>query len=86
MTGKISAKGQITVPIAIRRALGLRPGTRVAFTLSSGGATLRKHVPARHPGDAWIGAVTLPAGTTVDQLLEELRGPAPVRKRQAAAR
>ena len=39
---RITSKGQVTVPVAIRRALGLKPRDRLAFTLEDGVATLRK--------------------------------------------
>ena len=39
---RITSKGQVTVPVAIRRALGLKPRDRLAFTLEDGHATLRK--------------------------------------------
>ena len=41
-TTRITSKGQVTVPVAIRRALGLKPRDRLAFTLEDGVATLRK--------------------------------------------
>ena len=31
MTPTITAKGQITIPLAIRKRLGLRPGDRIEF-------------------------------------------------------
>jgi AbrB family looped-hinge helix DNA binding protein len=42
MTSTISAKGQITVPKAVRDKLGLRPGARVEFELTAEGVLLRK--------------------------------------------
>ncbi len=41
VTTTITSKGQVTVPVAIRRALGLKARDRVAFTLTDGGAELR---------------------------------------------
>jgi AbrB family looped-hinge helix DNA binding protein len=32
----LTRKGQVTVPVAIRRALGLKRGDKVAFTLEAG--------------------------------------------------
>jgi AbrB family looped-hinge helix DNA binding protein len=37
----ITSKGQVTVPVSIRRALGLKTRDRVSFTLTDGGAELR---------------------------------------------
>jgi len=39
---RITSKGQVTVPVVIRRALGLKPRDRIAFSLEDGVATLRK--------------------------------------------
>jgi len=39
---RITSKGQVTVPVAIRRALDIKPRDRLAFTLKDGVATLRK--------------------------------------------
>ncbi|HEY7856831.1 MAG TPA: AbrB/MazE/SpoVT family DNA-binding domain-containing protein [Terriglobales bacterium] len=82
MTSRISSKGQITVPAQVRRALGLRAGTPVAFELRSGGVLLRKRAPAAgsDPVDRLYGVLRgLPP---VDQIIEQLRGPGPVPKRR----
>ena len=39
---RITSKGQVTVPVVIRRALGLKPRDRIAFSLEDGVATLLK--------------------------------------------
>lgn len=41
VTTTITSKGQVTVPAAIRKALGLKTRDRVSFTLTDGGAELR---------------------------------------------
>jgi len=76
MTSTISAKGQITVPKAVRDELGLRPGTTVEFELTAEGALLRKG----HPGgvravDRVMGIVMREAPT--DVLIDDMRGPVP---------
>jgi len=38
---KITSKGQITVPLAIRRALGVRPGDRLLFESDENGVRVR---------------------------------------------
>ena len=40
MTTTISSKGQITVPVEIREALGLAPGTRIDIQLGPSGTFL----------------------------------------------
>ena len=37
----ITSKGQVTIPIKIRRALGIRQGSKVAFALNNGKVELR---------------------------------------------
>jgi len=37
----VTRKGQITVPVEIRRELGIKEGDRVTFTLNDGEVTLR---------------------------------------------
>ncbi len=84
MKSTISSKGQITVPVEVRAALGLRPGTRVLFELQPGGVLLRKGSGQSHPVDDVFGRVQLEA--PVDRLLDEARGAAPARPRVARRR
>ena len=42
MTGRISAKGQITIPKQIREGIGVQPGDHVVYELHDGVAILRK--------------------------------------------
>lgn len=37
-TATVTSKGQITIPVEVRRALGLAPGSRVVFVLREDGA------------------------------------------------
>lgn len=39
---RLTSKGQITIPKAVRQALSLTEGDLVAFTISDGQASLRK--------------------------------------------
>ncbi len=39
---RITAKGQVTIPMEIRERLGLLPGTEVEFEVADGYAILRK--------------------------------------------
>jgi AbrB family looped-hinge helix DNA binding protein len=54
---KMTAKGQITLPVAIRKSLGLKTGDKVGFIMDSGGirvvnvSTLTFGGKAAHSGD-----------------------------------
>ncbi len=74
MKSTISSKGQITVPVAIRQALGLRAGTAVVFEQRPEGALLRRARATQHPVDALFGS--LPLRSRVDELVASLRGAA----------
>lgn len=75
MRSTISSKGQITVPIEVRERLGLAPGTPVEFELREEGVFLRKGISSSHPVDrVWA---TLPFERSVDDILDEMRGPRP---------
>lgn len=37
---RVTSKGQVTIPLEVRRALGIRPGTEVEFALEADGARL----------------------------------------------
>jgi AbrB family looped-hinge helix DNA binding protein len=39
---RVNAKGQVTIPIAMRKKLGLTPGTEVEFELCGDTVTVRK--------------------------------------------
>lgn len=83
MTSTISAKGQITVPKAVRDKLGLRAGARVEFELMPEGVLLRKgHRGGVRAVDRVMGILKRDAST--DSLIDDMRGPvaASVRRRR----
>ena len=84
MKSVVSTKGQITLPAVIRERLGLGPGTAVRFELRQGGVLVRKGRPGEHPVDRVFGRLRL--DRPVDVLLDEMRGPRPVARRDRAAR
>lgn len=47
MTTTISSKGQITVPVGVRRALGLVAGTKIDLKLGPLGTFIARKTPAR---------------------------------------
>lgn len=38
---RVTQKGQVTIPLEVRRALGIRPGSEVDFEVDERGARLR---------------------------------------------
>ena len=73
-TATMTSKGQITVPIEVRRRLGLRQGDRVAFDVEDGVATLRPIPAERDAFDVYAGALAvLPDEAAVRDWLRDLR-------------
>ncbi|MBN8502857.1 MAG: AbrB/MazE/SpoVT family DNA-binding domain-containing protein [Burkholderiales bacterium] len=75
MEATVAERGQITLPKAVRDALGLTKGTVLKVELESGRIVLRKSVD-----DALSrvrGRFKLPPGVTADDIMRELRGRAP---------
>lgn len=75
MEAIVAERGQITLPKAVRDALGLTKGTLLKVELEGGRIILRKNVD-----DAISrarGRFKLPEGVTTDDIMRELRGRAP---------
>lgn len=75
MEATVAERGQITLPKAVRDALGLTKGSKLKVELESGRIVLRKDVD-----DALSrirGKYKLPEGMTSDDVMRELRGRAP---------
>ncbi len=63
----MTSKGQLTVPLEVRRKLGLQPGDKVQFTLQSDGALLRPE--RKHGIEALFGMLS---GTGIHMTVEEM--------------
>ena len=75
MEATVAERGQITLPKAVRDALGLTKGTTLKVELEDGRIILRKNVD-----DAVSrarGRFKLPDGVSTDDVMRELRGRAP---------
>jgi antitoxin PrlF len=75
MEATVAERGQITLPKAVRDALGLTKGTTLTVELDGARIILRKNVD-----DAISrarGRFKLPSGTTTDDVMRDLRGRAP---------
>jgi AbrB family looped-hinge helix DNA binding protein len=64
-TSTISSKGQVTIPVNVRRRLGLKEGDRVEFAFEGGKAVLRPMRTEENPFLKWIGALA-PEGEQAD--------------------
>lgn len=64
----ISTKGQVTVPLEIRRRLGLKEGDRVEFVVDNGQTILRPARSSENPFEKYIGK--LPAFESAREINE----------------
>ncbi len=70
-TATLSSKGQLTIPKPIRKALGLKAGTKVLFTLREGKAELE---PLSGDIQQWRGAArTEGPGVPWEKVREHVR-------------
>lgn len=73
-TSTVSEKGQVTLPKALREALGIRPGERVEFDIDGEVIRVRKR-PDRDRFAELYGSLKL--DVSVDELIDEMRGGPP---------
>ncbi len=70
MRGALSSKGQVTIPKAVRDALGLRPGDLIEFSVRGDEIVGRR----RGAGTQWSRLVgVLDSDRTTDDVMRELR-------------
>lgn len=81
MKSVVSSRGQITIPVAIQRKMGMGPGTPVEFELKEDHVVLRKGPPAGI--DRVYGSLKL--DKSVDEIIDEMRGRVPEFVRKLAA-
>jgi antitoxin PrlF len=70
----VTSKGQVTIPKAMRDALGIRPGAQVEFELEDSRIVIRRRIP-KEALDKWEGRLrgkTL--FKTTDEMMLALRG------------
>jgi len=75
MEATVAERGQITLPKAVRDALGLTKGTTLKVELDGGRIILRKDV--KDAISRVRGRFKLPEGVSTDDVIRDLRGPAP---------
>jgi AbrB family looped-hinge helix DNA binding protein len=54
MTAKVTSKGQITIPVEIRRTMGVRPGDSVRFEAKEDGIRVLRNTQ-ENPFEKWRG-------------------------------
>jgi AbrB family looped-hinge helix DNA binding protein len=75
MKALVTSKGQVTVPKELRDKFGIKPGVQVDFVAASDGIRLRK-VLDHNKRLAVLGCLKRELnGRSVDELMDELRGP-----------
>jgi AbrB family looped-hinge helix DNA binding protein len=73
MMATVTRKGQVTLPRAVREALGIETGAEIDFELRDDGVLLRKK-PPREALEQWRGYLTKHGvQSTTDELMEEMR-------------
>jgi len=70
---RISKRGQITIPKALRDRYELHPGVEVEVVPTEHGLLIRKDTAVQHPVDRFCGILD-GAGLDVDEYIEEIRG------------
>ena len=74
---KITSKGQVTIPLHIREALGLLPHSEVEFEIDGDAARIRKRTPGRRSRGRTMIEHMRGRGTvkmTTDEILRLTRG------------
>jgi AbrB family looped-hinge helix DNA binding protein len=74
MTATVTAKGQITIPKAVRDALGIKPGSKVDFKPLDGGqiALVKQGPKPKGRFDRFVGVAT--TKLTTDEIIALTRG------------
>jgi len=76
MAGKVTTKGQVTIPLAVRERLGIHPGSFVDFELVGETAVMRKRRDGGGRGAAMVAKLRGRATTrlSTDEIMALTRG------------
>jgi len=69
---RITTKGQVTIPAAIRERAGLLPNTEVEFVLDAKGVRIRRSTAPRRPGRGVAAVLRLRGRATVRMSTDEI--------------
>jgi antitoxin PrlF len=73
ITARVTSKGQVTIPKAVRERLGVHPGEDVGFEERDNLLVISKVVTKSH-FDKWVGRLKHLEGQRSDDLVREARG------------
>ncbi len=73
VSAKVTSKGQLTLPKAVRERLGVSPGDVIEFVENQGVFSIRKQIQ-KSPFDPYVGLLGELSGEDPDELVRELRG------------
>ncbi len=85
MTKTITAKGQVTIPKAVREAVGIKPGDKVDVCATASGGVYVEKPGASKDYEARLRALAkrrLIRGITTDEIVEMSRGESAVFRRK----
>jgi AbrB family looped-hinge helix DNA binding protein len=76
MAGKVTSKGQITIPREIRERLGIHPGSVVDFEVAGDAVLVRRRRDGGGRGEAIVARMrgTATTGLTTDEIMRLTRG------------
>jgi len=73
ITARVTSKGQVTIPKAVRERLGVHAGEDIGFEEREGLFVVTK-VVTESPFDKWVGKLKHLKGRRSDDLVREARG------------
>lgn len=71
---RLTQKGQVTIPKAVRQVLGIAPGDNVEFVVTADRQVVVGKSLSRSPFEKYAGYLSKKNGQDPDAILSELRG------------
>lgn len=70
----LTQKGQVTIPLPVRKLLNLKTGDDVSFIVKDGAVLIQKIKPGEEAFRKFVGFLSHLKGKDSDEVVEELRG------------
>jgi len=70
----LTQKGQVTIPVPIRKRLNLKTGDDIQFVVKNGDIVLKKRAPGKEAFQKFVGFLGHLKGKEPDRIIEQLRG------------